>query len=192
MPDIAPSFRMTLFKSLYDTYYIDVARYVQYMLNNKGVSVSDADDIVQEVFLEAYTNLESLSTHTNPKAWLIKTAKFKCYNLIRGKRLWQQQELFDDNKLADETVDIESLVLAVNSYDYNKILEQIKGELSIEDYLLYEQVYQQRIPQVQLAKYYHISYDALRMRVCRVRKLIVNILSKILVIIVTIAISTHI
>lgn len=60
-----------------------VERYVFFRISNK----QDAEDILQETYLTAFQNFESLNDKNLFKAWLIKIAKNKCNNYYRANRI---------------------------------------------------------------------------------------------------------
>ena len=58
------------FAELYDEYQKLIERYVHYKVSNHA----DAEDILQDVAMAAYTNFDKLSDITNFKQWLIGIA----------------------------------------------------------------------------------------------------------------------
>jgi RNA polymerase sigma-70 factor (ECF subfamily) len=48
----------------------------------------DGEDIMQDVFLQAFTKLKTLRDHTRARPWLLKIARRKCIDYYRKHRPW--------------------------------------------------------------------------------------------------------
>ena len=56
-------------------------------------SSHDAEDVVQEVFIEAYRNFHKLLGHRKVSAWLYKAPVYRCKDHMRSKSRRQRREL---------------------------------------------------------------------------------------------------
>lgn len=68
---------------LLDAERVSVERFVRYRLNSK----TDADDVLQEVYLTACQKFSQLKNKESFKAWLISIAKNKCNDYFRKKAM---------------------------------------------------------------------------------------------------------
>lgn len=64
-------------QKFYDMLYTEMFPYVLHTINHYVYSAKEAEDIMQETFLEAYCHLDKLIEHENPKGWLLVTARMK-------------------------------------------------------------------------------------------------------------------
>ena len=69
------------FEELLERERSSIERYVRYKLNG----TSDAQDIIQEVFLTAYQKFDQLKDTGAFKAWMISIAANKCRDYFRQK-----------------------------------------------------------------------------------------------------------
>ncbi len=69
------------FEELLAEHRISVERYVRFRLSGK----SDADDVLQEIYLTAYRRFDQLKNPASFKAWLISIARSKCNDYFREK-----------------------------------------------------------------------------------------------------------
>lgn len=72
---------MDEFEKLLEAERVSVERFVRFRLNAK----TDADDILQEVFLAAYQKFPQLKNKESFKAWIISIARNKCNDYFRKK-----------------------------------------------------------------------------------------------------------
>lgn len=90
---------MDWFEKLLDTERISVERFVRFRLNSK----TDADDVLQEIYLTAYQKFPQLKNKDSFKAWIISIAKNKCNDYFRKKaaRLEIPIEELSEKELTD-------------------------------------------------------------------------------------------
>lgn len=72
---------MSDFEMLLDEHRKPVERFVKYRIS----SDFDAEDILQEIFLAAYTNFDKLADRSNFKVWILGIARHKCNDYYRKK-----------------------------------------------------------------------------------------------------------
>ncbi len=72
---------MDEFEILLEAERMSVERFVRFRMN----SASDADDVLQEVFLSAYQKFAQLKNKDSFKAWIISIARNKCNDYFRRK-----------------------------------------------------------------------------------------------------------
>ena len=69
------------FEKLYNEHRRDLERFVRFRLR----SVTDAEDVLQEIWLAAFRQFSSLRNEENFKAWIIGIARHKCNDYFRKK-----------------------------------------------------------------------------------------------------------
>lgn len=67
---------------LYKEHAADAFRYALHLTGRRA----DAEDIVQQVFLQAHRHLESGRELVSPRAWLLTAVKHRAFNLARDRR----------------------------------------------------------------------------------------------------------
>ena len=81
--------------------YIDYYRKIYNLISHRALlnCHADADDLVQDVFLLAYSKREMLATHPNPDGWIMNAAKYACMAYNRGKDV--RVEIADIDEMYD-------------------------------------------------------------------------------------------
>lgn len=85
---------MEQFEQLLKIHRVYVERYVRFRL----ISITDADDVLQEIYLTACEKFEQLKNKDSFKAWLISIARNKCNDYFRKKAAWLEIPI-DQTKL---------------------------------------------------------------------------------------------
>lgn len=100
------------FNEIYDTTFYNLRKYIRRRCNDPTL----VDDVLQEVYLEAFRHIDDLRTHENSIGWIYKTAenKIKKLNSINFK-------------------------LITNEIAYDERIEDIPDKNSESDYILYEE-----------------------------------------------------
>lgn len=65
---------------------------------------SQAEDLTQQVFLEAYRDLERFQGRSSPRSWLFSIASHRCIDALRSERR-RSQRIVPDDDTADEVAD---------------------------------------------------------------------------------------
>lgn len=149
------------FNELYKENYHYILRYI-YRLT-KDVEI--AQDIAQEVFLEAYRKGFVLYYHDNIKGWLYKTAKYKYLQYCSKNSRMQIAPIEEYNMSSPEIEDNE---------DYS-IFE---GILKPEEKKLLIAYYEYGYTLEEISKEMGISKAALKMRIQRIRRKVKNFFKK--------------
>jgi RNA polymerase sigma-70 factor (ECF subfamily) len=82
------------FSQLIDQFHDDIFRMVFYRIRSRP----DAEDITQEVFLQAFKNIAQLKTIAHFKAWLYRIAINRVRDFYRKKRFRSLVGLFSENE----------------------------------------------------------------------------------------------
>lgn len=114
-----------LFGELIDRYEAKLTRYVRRFTQNK----EDVSDIVQTVFIKAYTNLQSFDTSRSFNSWIYRIAHNECVNYLKKKGnekiSFLDFDTFFPHPFAKETADKETLLA-----DDKKALESSLAHVS--------------------------------------------------------------
>lgn len=93
---------MEPFDKIYNDNYRLIFNVVQKMVPNSD----DASDLVQEVFINLYQNLEKDATIEYPRSWLYKVTVNKCIDFTRKQQKHEKIELFRHLKEEDNSLEM--------------------------------------------------------------------------------------
>lgn len=96
------------FQRIYDNYHNDIFQFLFYMVKDK----SQAEDLVQEVYIRVFKSYKSFEGRSSEKTWLLSIARhvaidwFRKQQTLRQRMLgtfdWDKQEIKDSQALPDE------------------------------------------------------------------------------------------
>lgn len=157
-------------KELYDANYDNLYRLAANRLRLYIGHASDAQDVLQDVFLEAAR--QNICDHPKPEAWLIVTTVNICKNYIRANnrskrkiRKCEQEELRKSKQSSLLFIGAEKDATEVS--DIKITLEQL---LSPEELQLITQYSLEGQTLEEIGKKMHMTPNALRVRLFRIRK----------------------
>ncbi|MFQ5928668.1 MAG: RNA polymerase sigma factor [Acidobacteriota bacterium] len=117
------------FQKLYEHYGRKILNYIYRMTGSR----EEAEDLTQDTFILAYTNLSSLKENIKFQSWLFRIAQNNVYQKYRGKRppmdSIQQEEtpgLSEVQKFATPQISPEDRVL---SKELEQVIEQVISQL---------------------------------------------------------------
>lgn len=113
-----------LFATLIERYEQKMMRYVRRFL----FTTEDAEDIVQDVFLKAFTNLQQFDTDRSFSSWLYRIAHNECINQIRKKEK-MAFPFFDPDTLFPHPIAKEQSDRTTLDQDAKNILDTLLGKL---------------------------------------------------------------
>jgi len=150
------------FGFLVDKYKASVYALAYYRLRN----FEDAEDITQEVFVEAYQRLHTLKRWDSFSVWLYSITSNMCKEFLRSKSRRMDREF-----IADQEINI-MRNKSLNSYHENKVFESLREALdSLPE--IYQQVltlyYLGGMNSEEIAQALGISPAAIRQRISRAR-----------------------
>ena len=146
------------FNQLYTESYPLLKRYVFHKADQ-----SEAEDILQETYYQAYRNVNILKEHPNPTGWLMLT----CKNILKKHIAKNKKEL--DKTYIGATEDLINNMPAVDDYDW-VYMEELKKILSDDTYYLLVKKYVEGYSVEELAKQLNITDGACKMRLKRAKK----------------------
>ena len=107
----------TRFEDIYLSYFSKM----KYFAKEYVISEEDAENIVQDVFVELWENKEMLDMHMNLIAYLFTTIKNKCLNHLRHKLVVQETA----SKLQEEyTISLRMNLDSLEAFDNNLFSDQ--------------------------------------------------------------------
>ena len=107
----------TRFEDIYLSYFSKM----KYFAKEYVISEEDAENIVQDVFVELWKNKEMLNMHMNLIAYLFTTIKNKCLNHLRHKLVVQETA----SKLQEEyTISLRMNLDSLEAFDNNLFSDQ--------------------------------------------------------------------
>lgn len=146
------------FNQFYTESYPLLKRYVF-----RKADQSEAEDILQETYYQAYQNIQVLMEHPNPIGWLLLTCKNIINKHLQKKRTQSEYMVFGDCE------DILQNMPTKDNYD-SVYLEELKQILSDNQYFLLVKKYVEGYSVEELAKQLNITDGACKMRLKRAKK----------------------
>lgn len=134
------------------------------MANRLLVTPADAQDVLQDVFLEVWTKIHSFSARSSLKTWLCQIVIYKCRNRNRSWRRWRS--FIERFKCRDSSANKPS-----NEVDIRwSRMEAAMKQLSNNDRELLVMYYLQEIPLKELSIVLDCRENALEVRLHRARE----------------------
>ena len=154
-----------LIESLFKKYSNVLYHRCYSLLNDKA----EAEDALQDTFINAYKSLNSFKLENSYLSWLFKIATNVCFNYLRTKK----RKGFDKVKEAD------NLAEPINNSNGNihirQILENLTSKLDEKNVYVFIAYYHDGMKQHEIAEHLGISRRAVVKRLKKIRQ-IVNVL----------------
>jgi RNA polymerase sigma-70 factor, ECF subfamily len=142
--------------ALYDRHSRLLFGLILWILRNR----SEAEEVLQEVFLRAWTRIETYDTSLgSPAAWLVRIARNRAIDRLRADRLRSQPA---DPPAAP--MPVETPETAVSS-ERQRAVERALGTLPAEQRELIEHAYFQGLTQSELAARFRIPLGTVKTRI---------------------------
>lgn len=143
---------MDEFEQLLNQNKLAFERFVKFRISN----LSDAEDILQDVYFTAYKNWGQLKEKQSFKAWVVSIARHKCNDYYR------KQAKFSEIPI-DNLVETELLQTRLG-YAEAPFIEDILDSLSDKDKQILHLTYWEELPQKQIAKALDIPLGTVKSR----------------------------
>jgi len=158
---------MENFGILVKRYEVKIKRYARKFL----FGYEDAEDMVQEVFLKAYINIQSFNASQKFSSWLYRIAHNEFINAIKKKGR-ERLSLFDLDTLFPHPVAKESLIDDINSRELREILDRILGKIDLKYREVLVLYCFEELNYREIAEVLHIPIATVGVRIKRGRELI--------------------
>ncbi|MBD8497949.1 sigma-70 family RNA polymerase sigma factor [Paenibacillus arenosi] len=112
------------FEKIVHRYQKSIFYYCYHMLGN----YSEAEDMVQEVFLKAFRNLEQCNEEIPFGAWIYKIAYHQCIDMIRKRKLVKYLPFFYRDDKENKSVDQQ-----IEAHYFDEHVHKAMMKLSVEE-----------------------------------------------------------
>lgn len=143
---------MNEFEQLLNQNKLAFERFVKFRISN----LSDAEDILQDVYFTAYKNWGQLKEKQSFKAWVVSIARHKCNDYYRKQAKFSEVPI-------DNLVETELLQTRLG-YAETPFIEDILDSLSDKDKQILHLTYWEELPQKQIAKALDIPLGTVKSR----------------------------
>ncbi|MBM24214.1 MAG: RNA polymerase subunit sigma [Chloroflexi bacterium] len=157
----------SLYKEIYDKYHKDMYRYAL----NLSKSKPEAEDIVQESLLRAWSGIENLNDLSSSKSWLLTIVRREFLRKIEQAKRRKEDELSDSEYLLPSDFDLD------NQAELNEVINLILLlEEEYKEILLLQSVYGYKVKEI--SDLLNINENTISTRVFRARKQLKELMSK--------------
>jgi len=167
--------KVGLFAILINRYEIRIGRYARkFIFNNE-----DVKDVLQDIFIKAYTNIQSFDTKRKFSSWFYRIAHNELVNALKKKKR-QTLSFFDldtffpydfsNNNIFDQKIDKQNVEKIID-----RCLDQLKPKYR-EPIILY---YLEDLTYKEIADVMQIPISTVGIRIKRAKEIIKSILKKI-------------
>jgi len=166
--------KANFFNILVKRYEAKMMRYAKKFLFNHN----DIEDLVQEVFIKAYTNIQSFDASRKFSAWLYRIAHNEFINLIKKKGK-EPVSFFDIDVLLPHYASKEKADKDVNEKELRKMLDKCLNKINPkyrEPIILY---YFEDLSYKEIAGILHIPISTVGIRLKRGKKIMRSIYQKL-------------
>jgi RNA polymerase sigma-70 factor (ECF subfamily) len=156
-----------LYKEIYEKYHKDMYRYAL----NLSKSKSEAEDIVQESLLRAWSGIENLNDLSSSKSWLLTIVRREFLRKIEQAKRRKEDELSDSEYLLPSDFDLD------NQTELNEVINLILLlEEEYKEILLLQSIYGYKVKEI--SDLLNINENTISTRVFRARKQLKELMSK--------------
>jgi len=163
-----------LFGVLIHRYKEKMVRYARKFLSDN----EDINDIIQEIFIKAYVNIQSFDTNRKFSSWLYRIAHNELVNVLK-KRRGRTLPLFDLDVFLPYELHDNSLGQEINRQDMQKMIDNCLDKLEPkyrEPIILY---YLEDLPYKEIADIMRIPISTVGIRIKRAKKIMRSIFEKL-------------
>ncbi len=150
------------FEEKYLSLYEPLFRFIYQLCKDENA----AEDLVQEVFLQAWKEKEKLSVHPNPDGWFYLTARNKTMNYLRLE-CRRDAYVLDDDEAGDALI---PSVLSAEEEVFRRFFsyEELSAVLSAEEIALLKKRFSEAMGVKALAETAGVAEGAMKMRFSRI------------------------
>jgi RNA polymerase sigma-70 factor (ECF subfamily) len=137
----------------------------------------DAQDLMQDVFIKAFTNIQSFDTHRKFSPWLYRIAHNEFVNAIRKKGREHVTYFESDTLFPHPTVEEE--VPEINEIDLKKILDECLDKIDIKYREPLALFYYEELDYQEISEIMHIPVSTVGIRLKRGKTLLKKIFKQL-------------
>jgi len=157
--------------------YKDMAYTIAFRIVNNR---EDAEEVVQDAFVKAYTSLHSFRQESKFSTWFYKIVVNMALTKTRKKKLWLDEGTMENLAEMPDT-GMEDAYKKLVKAEQEKIIQQALGEMCMEDRLLLTLYYLQEQTLDEIAEITGIPKENAKVKIHRARKKMYLIVDKRLV-----------
>lgn len=152
---------------LYKEFYKEVL----FICKKYGLTMEDAEDVTQEVFIKVFESLSSLEKNESFGGWISRIASNKCLNLIKHNSIIQMNSMDDEESSMPELPAKEKNAQEiVEDKEVSELLQKIIEELPLEQKLVVFMYYYQDYSVAEIAKEFECPDRTIRSRLAYAKK----------------------
>lgn len=126
MKTLSEKKKREIYQELHDKYYKDLYRYAYKLASNKD----EAEDILQESLLRAWSGIESIKDMNSVKSWLLTIVKREFLRKLESQKRLKEDSLTDNDYLIPSSLDLDAKselnevlkVIMMLEEDYRQVL----------------------------------------------------------------------
>ncbi|KQC00073.1 hypothetical protein AQF98_13990 [Pedobacter sp. Hv1] len=157
----------------YTELYNKYAKYVYNAICRYVEHTAEAEDILQETFVDAYRNINSLNNPNNFGGWVKRIAINKAINWLQRRRFKMIELEPEKESIAEEPIDEDDFEYTMSKV--NKAIEALP--------LIYKTVFQlyaiENIPQLEIAQLLGMTHTGVRTQYFRAKNKLLETLKEI-------------
>ena len=153
-------------EKLYNGYYTDII----FVCRKYNISDADAEDIAQDTFIKAFSELGTLQEPVKFPSWLMRIASNKCLNLIKHNNVINFSSTDDENaplEIPDKQKSADDIVI---DKEVKEIIAKMIEGLPIEQRVAIFMYYYQDYSVKEIAEAYGCSENTVKSRLNYARK----------------------
>lgn len=129
------------------------------------------DECIQDTFVIAVENYESIKMHPNIRGWLVRTCMNRLLPAVEKQRRYQRMvECSIDDPSLKECPFESTLEGTYESHNHKQFLDLLISSLSYEEFNIYEEYFLHRLTMKQIAQQYHTNINHIKNIIKRIRR----------------------
>lgn len=168
--------------SAYDVCFREIySRHSKWVYNKalQFVDATEAEDLLQEVFIKVFMNLAKFHFNSKFSTWLFSITYNTCVNKARAAK--RNQNLTNNyseevNNLLDSEMDSDEVIETISI----EVLEELMEQIEPEEKQILLMKYQDNLPIIEIANIFKTTEGAIKMRLKRAKNKLVVLQTKII------------
>jgi len=149
--------------SIFDDIWNKFQKEMEYLVRSKIANTDDAQDVLQDIFIKVYKNIDSVENVQNLKAWINKIASNTIIDHYKKSRLNTTD--IDSMDIGDDEIIDESF-----NKEISKCLDGFLKQLAFEDESIIKKAHFEKLRHKQIASELNISETNSKVKLSRAKK----------------------